>query len=199
MELRTPTPPPPPPKRKKEYKKKIWATSSGGGYRLEIYFRYSVDKIANPQKIAVNIFSVQYISLLHWSLTRVWHSEDYMRSHVEMFKLELSIQAYSVNRAGKSPEFSFDKKKKKRSCGHLLTFFHTQTTWRCIILFNVPVVVAKASFVQCLSSGCVSVCVCVCGDWKGTVKGVEGEFVGGVFFFLSLVTSLDEILLFRTD
>lgn len=37
-----------------------------------------------------------------------------MRSHVEMFKLELSIQAYSVNRAGKSPEFSFDKKKRKK-------------------------------------------------------------------------------------
>lgn len=27
------------------------------------------------------------------------------------------------------------------------------------------------------------VCVCVCGDWKGTVKGVEGDFVGDVFFF----------------
>lgn len=54
-------------KKKKKYKKKIWATSSGGGYRLEIYFRYSVDKIANRQKIAVNIHYFQYNIFLFYT------------------------------------------------------------------------------------------------------------------------------------
>lgn len=67
----------PPPKRKKEYKKKIWATSSGGGYRLEIYFRYSVDKIANRQKIAVNIHYFQYNIFLFY--TGAWHGCDIQR------------------------------------------------------------------------------------------------------------------------
>lgn len=42
-------------------------TSSGGGYRLEIYFRYSVDKIANRQKIAVNIHYFQYNIFLFYT------------------------------------------------------------------------------------------------------------------------------------
>lgn len=40
------------------------------------------------------------------------------------------------------------------------------------ILFTVPVIVVKASFVHCLPSGSVRVCVCV--EWGGTVKGGVG-------------------------
>lgn len=117
-----------------------------------------------------------------FSSTRVWWRENDSR-----ISLERSTQASSVNMAGTFPGFyvqkfgwlSFDKK--KRICCHFLTFFYTQTTRRCIILFTVPVVVAKANFVQYCQVD-VWMCVSVCGGWKGTARGAEGH-LPVVFFF----------------
>lgn len=49
------------------------------------------------------------------------------------------------------------------------------------ILFTVPVVVVKASFVPCLPNLCVSVCMCV--EWRRYSKGGVGAVIQVVVAF----------------
>lgn len=140
------------PQKTKKFGKIIWATWQS--WQLQMWSLIPAPckkKNAYRPKIAVN-------TLLHLGRERWATKKRFTRVLPLKFRL-----------------MSFDRKKWNNF--HFLTFFYKQKTRRCIILLTVPVVMVKASFVQCLPSGCVNVWVCVVAGRVQQV-GLRGFLVG---------------------